>query len=56
MSLVYCDLTVSLVSCNMLLMWEIMFGWVLLCFLCQIYDGTKVRMIHNKFFSILITN
>jgi len=56
MSLVYCDLTVPLVSCNLLLMWEMMLGGVLLCFLCQIYDGTKVRMIHNQIFAILIAN
>jgi hypothetical protein len=26
MNLVYCDITVSLVSCNMILMWDMMLG------------------------------
>jgi hypothetical protein len=32
MNLVYCDITVSLVSCNMILMWDMMLGEGLQCF------------------------
>jgi hypothetical protein len=46
MSLVYCDLAVSLVFGNMILMWEMVLGGVLLCLLCQLCDGTKVRMMY----------